>query len=54
MNSIFSFMFAEKYGALSVPLIHGIPPLSQKGTNRTSMLEEDISVSGKVLGMDQN
>ena len=30
------------------------PTAKPKATNRTSLLVEDISVSGKVLGMDQN
>ena len=53
MSSIFNFMFTENT-LLSVPLGHGIPPLSPKTTNRTSLLVEDLSVSGKALGMDQN
>ena len=54
MNSVFNFMFAEKYGALSVPSSHGIKPLSPNTTNKTSLLVEDLTVSGKTLEMDQN
>ena len=42
MNSIFNFMFTEKYRALSVPLSHDTPPLSPKTTNKTSLLVKDL------------
>ena len=43
-------MFTEKYSALSVPLSHGFPPISPKTTNKTSLLVEDLIVSGKASG----
>ena len=49
MNSIFNFMFTEKYSALSVPLSQGIPPISPKTTNKMSLLVEDFLVSGKAF-----
>ena len=51
MNSIFNFMFTEKYSALSVSLNLDIPLLSPKTTDKMS---QDLTVSGKTLEMDQN
>ena len=48
------FHVYKKYSALSVPSSHGIPPLGPKTTTKTSLLVEDLSVSGKALEMDQN
>ena len=54
MNSVFNFTFTEKYSALSVPVSHGITPTSPKTTNKTSLLMDDLTVSGKALEMNQN